>query len=160
MRIVKTCLFLFAALLVTRFAEAQKKPAPKSAVTTFQKIKPPRLQTFLDSYKDSVAVTVAIAESIVGLPLKIYDDKKNEYGISSYQFLYTKRVVSEDAEGNPVPATSMSSDRFRITPLPELWINLIKQQVKKGEEFFFFDVIVKDSKGRVMYAPNLKIVIQ
>jgi hypothetical protein len=36
----------------------------------------------------------------------------------------------------------------------------ITEQLKPGEEIFFFDVVVKDAQGRLMFAPNLKLVIQ
>lgn len=156
----KKIFFLLAVLFSTQVLLAQKKPASKSTITTFKKIKPPKLQTFLDVYKDSVGVPLSVAEKIIGLPLKIYDDKKVEYAISSYQFLYRKLGVTEDAEGKAIPATSISTERFKIAPIPELWINLIRQQLKAGEEFYFFEVIAKDAQGRVMYAPDLKITIQ
>ena len=39
-------------------------------------------------------------------------------------------------------------------------LNKIKEQLKSGEELYFFDVIAKDTLGRVMYASSLKILIQ
>jgi hypothetical protein len=44
--------------------------------------------------------------------------------------------------------------------MPAIWVTQIKEQVNKGEELYFFDVIAKDAQGRVMYAPNLKIITQ
>jgi hypothetical protein len=83
------------------------------------------------------------------------------YSISSYQFLYRKRGVTENEEtGKVTPITSMVSQRFTKTPLPKTWIEVIKQDVKPGEELFFFDVIAKDALGRVMYAPNFKVLIR
>lgn len=160
MQIFKTALLTASLFFFFGHLHAQN-PAAKKPATGFQKIKPPKLQTILEGYKDSVAVTAEVAEKIISMPLKIYDDKKNEYQISSYQFLYKKKGVTEDEKtGNVTPTTTVSSNLFKVTPLPELWINLIKQQVKPGEEFFFFAVIAKDSQGRVMYAPDLKIVVR
>lgn len=161
MRITRYSLVLLAALLVSPFIYAQKKPVKKpEIVTPVAKFKAPKLQTALDIYKDSVSVSVDEALKIIGLPLKISDDKKAQYAVSSYQFLYRKKGVTEDEDGKVRPTTSISSDRFKVSPLPDIWVNLIKQQVKSGEEFFFFDVIAKDAQGRVMYAPNLKITIR
>lgn len=160
MQKLRYVLFLITTLLVGQFLHAQKKPVNKPEATTVQKFKAPKLQTLLDSYKDSVSVSANEAVRIIAMPLKIYDDKKNEYNISSYQFLYKKKGVTEDESGKPMPTSTISSDRFKITPLPELWVNLIRQQVKAGEEFYFFDVIAKDAQGRVMYASNLKITIR
>lgn len=133
---------------------AQTKPA-------LVKFKPPQLYTQLGGFRDSVTLSVADAENIIGETLKIFDDKKGLYSISSYQFLYRKRGVTENEEtGKVTPITSMVSQRFTKTPLPKTWIEVIKQDVKPGEELFFFDVIAKDALGRVMYAPNFKVLIR
>jgi hypothetical protein len=114
----------------------------------------------LDKYKDSTSISVEEALRIIDLPLTIHDDKNTAYTISSYQFLYRKKGVTEDEAGNLSPTSTISSDRFKVSPLPPLWINIIKEQVKSGEEFYFFDVIAKDSHGKVMYASNLKLMIR
>jgi hypothetical protein len=169
MHISKFSPFLVIVLFTSLFASAQKtqQPPAKKPQPTITKVKPfktPKLQTSLDVYKDSVKINASEAVRIIALPLKIYDDKKNEYSISSYQFLYKKTGFKVDDEkdenAKQTPVTSISSDRFKTTPLPDLWVNLIKQDVKTGEEFYFFDVIAKDAQGRVMYAPNLKILIR
>jgi hypothetical protein len=139
---------------------AQKK-TPRKPATGTVKFKMPKLQTLLGDSKDSVInIPVSEAERLVGMPLKIYDDKKNEYSISSYQFLYKRKVVTEDEKTGKISnANSILSNLFKTTPLPDLWVKTIRQQVKAGEELYFFDIIVKDSQGRVMYAPSLKILI-
>ena len=158
-------LFKAFFILVTTFffvhdSMAQKKPV-KKPVTTVQKFKPPKLYTFLSSYKDSVSVPLAIAESIVAAKLQVFGDKKNEYTVTSYQFLYRKKTVTEDEQtGKVSPSSSIVSDRFITTPLPRLWINKIREDLKSGEELYFFDVIAKDEQGRVMYASSLKIIVQ
>src|SRR5205085_10333075 len=120
--------------------------------------KAPKLFTILSTYKDSALVTVEEAEQIIAMPLRIVDDKKNVYRLSSYQFLYRKKGVTEDEQtGKVTPTTSISSALFKSSPLSDLWINLIREELKAGEELYFFDVIAKDAQGRVMYAPDLKI---
>ncbi len=160
MNLSKITFLLALALCSTTLLLAQKKPVKKAEIIPVQKFKAPKLYCTLDTYRDSVTISAEEAARIVGLPLKIYDDKKKEYNISSYQFLYRKKGVTEDEQGKVTPTTSISSDRFKVTPLPEIWVNLIRGQVKAGEEFFFFDVIAKDAQGRVMYAPNLKLLIR
>lgn len=133
---------------------AQTKPAPV-------KFKPPKLYTQLNSFRDSVTLNMGEAESIIGQPLKIFDDKKGLYTISSYQFLYRKRGVTENEEtGKVTPTSNIISQRFKTTPLPQNWVDKIREDIKPGEELYFFDVIVKDAKGRVMYAPNLRMMVR
>ncbi len=161
MRFIFKISFVLAAVLFSVSFGYAQKPADKAKVTPVQKFKAPKLYTSLGSFKDSVNITVEEAENIIALPLKIYDDKKITYTVSSYQFLYRKKGVTEDEKtGKVSPATSMSSSRFKESPLPEIWVSTIREQVKSGEELYFFDVIAKDAQGRVMYAPNLKIMVK
>ena len=161
MRILsKAFFFLSLAFFSIHNATAQKTPN-KKPVATQQKFKPPKLHTSLSTYQDSVVVPVEVAENLLSMPLKIYDDKKTEYIVSSYQFMYKKRTVTEDEKtGQVSPASSIVANRFRVTPLPQMWIDQVGQQIKSGEELYFFDVIAKDAEGRIMFASNLKIITQ
>ena len=114
----------------------------------------------MGGYRDSVTLTVPEAENIINQPLKIFDDKKGLYTISSYQFLYRRKVVTEDeTTGKPIPTSSMVASTFKVTPMPEIWVNSVKEQVRPGEELYFFNIIAKDAQGRVMYAPDFKIKV-
>ncbi len=133
---------------------AQIKPVPV-------KFKPPKLYTQIGSFRDSVTLNMGEAESIIGQSLKIFDDKKGVYSISSYQFLYRKTGVTENEEtGKVTPTSNIISQRFKTTPLPQSWIDKIREDIKPGEELFFFDVIAKDAQGRVMYAPNFRVMVR
>ena len=144
-------LFFLAATLQL---SAQKKPATPQT-------KAPVLHTQISTFSDSAIVTVAEAEHIIDLPLRIFDDKRVAYPVSSYQFLYRKKGVTENEQtGKITPIYSIASNLFKTTPLPTIWITSIREQLKPGEEFFFFDVVAKDAQGRVMYAPNLRILVR
>ena len=158
--LLKAFLVLMTTCFFVHDSSAQRTPA-KKPVSTVQKFKAPKLYTFLSSYKDSVTIPLPIAESIIAAKLQVFDDKKNEYAITSYQFLYRKRTITEDEQtGKTSPASSIVSDRFTTTPLAALWVNKIREELKTGEELYFFDVIAKDTQGRVMYASSLKIIVQ
>ncbi|HMJ48590.1 MAG TPA: hypothetical protein VK498_14765 [Ferruginibacter sp.] len=158
MRIIKI-LFITLFFFCGHKGIAQKKP---TKVTSYPvRFKAPKLQTYLSSYKDSVSITGGEAESIIAFPLKVVDAKNTAYKISSYQFMYKKKAVTEDEKSGKVSGTtSISADYFKTTPLPGLWVNIIREQLKKGEQLYFFDVIVKDAQGRLLIAPNLKIMVQ
>lgn len=156
----KIFLFTASALIFSQNITAQK-PAGKKNNGSVQKFKAPKLTITLGSFGDSSQVSVEQAENIISMPLNISDDRKTAYSISSYQFLYKRRVVTEDEQSGKVsPASSISSGRFKSTPLPELWLNTVREELKPGEELYFFDVIVKDPQGRIMYAPNIKILVK
>lgn len=152
MKFFKLLLLAFV-LLSSQQLLAQTKPAPV-------KFKPPKLFTQMGGFRDSVTLSVPEAENIINQPLKIFDDKKGLYTISSYQFLYRRKVVTEDeATGQAIPTSSMVAGTFKVTPMPEIWVNSVKEQVRPGEELYFFDIIAKDAQGRVMYAPDFKIKV-
>ena len=149
----------FSAILAT--ALAQKPKATGTKPDAVQKFKPPKLTSSLGSRSDSVLVSVDEAVQLIRLPLSITDDKKNMYTISSYQVMYKRKAVTEDeVTGKVSPTTSNVAQLFRETPLPELWKNIITEQLRPGEEIFFFDVIAKDTQGRLMFAPDLKLKIK
>lgn len=152
MKYIKQLFFLCLMLAGTQLM-AQTKPA-----TTPYKV--PKLYTQLGEFRDSVSISVGEAEKSIGQTLKIFDDKKGAYTVSSYQFLYRKKGVTENEEtGKVSPTSTIVSQRFKATPLPQIWIDTIREEVKSGEELFFFDVIAKDAQGRVMYAPDFKIKV-
>lgn len=158
--LLKTILVLvFSALLLPVMAQTPKPARNKPAV---QKFKPPKLYTILGIRSDSVTVEKAEAIQLVKLPLKITDDKKNVYTISSYQCLYKRKAVTEDdgMTGVVTPTSSIVTDLFKTTPLPDLWKNIITEQLQSGEEIYFYDIIVKDADGRLMFAPTLKIKVR
>ena len=151
---------LFTAVIFscsTVFAQKPKPVSPK----TIQKFTPPKITSALGIRSDTASVYREEAIQLVTLPLKVTDAKKNVYTISSYQFMYKRRGVTEDEQtGKVSPIMSSASDLFRQTPLPPLWVKIITEQIRTGEELYFFDIVAKDAQGRLMFAPELKIKIK
>ena len=151
------CISLFCLVLINA-ANAQVKK-PKSNTT--KAIKPPKLTTWLGEYKDTVKLSVAETERVIALPLRITDKNNTVYSISTFQFIYRKKNTFEDDETGKISTSTTSSARlFKTTPLPEMWLSTIKEQLHAGEDLYFFDIIAKDPQGRVMYAPGLNIIVQ
>lgn len=137
-------------------AFAQKKAITKNSRTTLVKI-----YTSLNGLSDSSRITAEDAEKMIALPLTIQDTKKTQYTISSYQFMYVKKGVTEDeVSGKVTPVMSSVSNIFKSSPLSPIWIKSIQEQVKPGEELFFFDIIVKTSTGKLLYAPTLRLLVR
>lgn len=150
-------IFLAALFILTGLQLSAQKPAAKPA----QKFKPPKLTTLLGEYKDSTTISAEKAAELIELPLKIYDVKKKEYKVSSYQLAFKKAGVTEDeATGKTSPTSTVSAQLFTQTPVSLVWIKTIQAQVKPGDELWFFAVIAKDDKGRVMYSSDLKLTIR
>ncbi len=143
------------------YAQSAKKPVKNGTITPVIKFKPPVVKTFLGRNEKVATVTVDEANQLVKLPLKITDAKNNVYTISSYQFLYRKKSVIENGEtGRKETAFSITADLFKSTPLPKVWRENISGGIQKGEELYFFDIIVNDKQNRKFFAPDIKIIVK
>lgn len=156
------CVISLSAVCAQKPKPVNNKPAAAKQAG-FQKYTPPRLTTMLGIRSgDSAFVAVEEALQLIRLPLKITDDKKNVYTISSYQAMYKRRGVteSEDMSGKTAPTFTTVIENFRSTPLPSIWLKTLSEQLRAGEELYFFDIVVKDTQGRLMFAPDLRIKIK
>lgn len=161
MAVLKNTSILFCLLFVSIVAIAQKPKPGTANQAAAQKVKPPKLKSSLGNRSDSAAVSVDEATLLVKLPLTITDDKKTAYSISTYQCLYKRKAVTEDeVTGKVSPISSSVAQLFKTTPLSDIWIKTISEQLKPGEEILFFDIVAKDPQGHLMFAPNLKLTVQ
>jgi len=161
---IKKIVYIWLIVLVvanTATAQTSRVTAKPGTITKVPKFKPPVVKTFLGRNSQTAEVTVEEANQLVNLPLRIIDDKNNVYAVNSYQFMYKKKSIIENEQtGKREIAFSTVADLFKITPLPQVWRSNIGGGVQKGEELYFFDIIVKDKLDRKFYAPELKINIR
>jgi hypothetical protein len=148
---------LLFAFCVIGFAQVTYKTTD---VKQMQPTKPPVVKTSLGK----VAVTSAtpdIARSILAMPLTVVDNNNVSYPVESYQFLYKKKSIVEDEKtGRKAITFTQVADLFKVVPLPQLWVNNVGGGLQRDEELYFFDIVVKDDKGRKFFAPDLRIKIQ
>ena len=164
---IRSLCCLLVAFTISFGIQAQtKKPVkntvtPAAKITPVTKFKPPVVRTFLGRNEKEATVTLDEANQLVGIPLKIVDDKNIPYTISSYQFLYRKKSVIENEEtGKRENVFTISADRFKTTPLPKIWQDNISGGLQKDEELYFFDIVVNDKLNRKFFAPNVKITVK
>lgn len=135
--------------------------AQQPVITKVTKFKPPVVKTLLGIRSNGDSVTAEEAGRLIGLPLQITDAKKNTYAISSYGFLYKRKsAITDEETGRKSITFTTVADKFKSTPLPQVWSNNLKDGFQKDEELYFFDVVVKDNMNRIFFAPDLKIIIQ
>lgn len=158
--------FILATVMLTALFCVQAQNPRNNKIKTVNnketpslKFKPPPVHTYWGSRMDSASVTLTEVLNLLTLPIRISDDKKLTYNISTYHLLYRKRGVTEDEDlsGKITPVSSDVIELFRTTPLPELWIKNISSQIKTGEELYFFDIVVQDTQGHYFFAPTLRI---
>ena len=154
---LKFFIFFFFFSSVTAISFAQDSVI----ITKVPKFKPPVVKTFLGVNQNGAQVTVDEGNQLIGLPLKIVDEKNNVYTISSYQFFYRqKSYVRDDETGKKEVTFNLVANRFDSTPLPKVWVDNIKGRLQPEEQLNYFDIVVKDDKGREFFAPCLKITIK
>jgi hypothetical protein len=135
--------------------------AQKEIISKEPKFKPPVVKTYLGVNQNGAEVTLDEGNQLVGLPLKITDEKNNQYPVVSYQFLYRqKSYILNDETGKKEKVFTISANRFKETPLPKLWVDNIRQRLQPEEQLYFFDIVVKNKEGREFFAPEIKITIK
>ena len=148
-------------LLVSMNTVIAQSNSQKNEITKVQKFKPPIVKSYLGNNTNGDTVTKEEAAQIILLPLLITDNKKNTYQIDSYHFLYKRKgIIQDDETGKKESTFTTVADIFRTTPLSKIWIDNIKDGFQKGEEIYFFDIVVKDKSDRKFFAPDLKITIE
>lgn len=144
--------FLFA-VLVTVLACLGSASAQ---VTRTKPFRPPVLHTSLHTYRDSGQVPYADMKRLAGMPLVVTDSANKKYRITSFQVMYRRLGVTEvEKTGKIMPSYTFSSARFSGNQLSDLWQKIIREECKPTEHIRFFDVIVKDESGRIMFANDL-----
>lgn len=153
--------FLFAAILIS-FTVAAQTTRPKTTSVPVAKFKPPVVKSTWGRLTGTNATCFPEEiKQLVAMPIKITDAKSNTYTIASYQLAYNRLVVTEDeATGKASAAKEQVGRQFDETPLPQVWQTNITEQIHKGEELYFYDIVVFDKQGRRFFAPELKITIQ
>ncbi len=141
-------------------AQVVKKPK-NGEITKITKFKPPVVHAFLGRNKDTVTVTLEEAVQLASLPIKVSDSKNNVYPVSSFGFVYRRKGVVENEEsGKKEVKFTTVGDVFHKTPLPEVWKTNIARTLQRGEELYFYDIIVKDNQSRPFFAPQILIKIK
>lgn len=149
--------YLLCVVMIASIAtglQAQQKTEPKA------KFKPPVVKVFLGGHQNEDSISKETAKILLPLPLQILDNKNIGYTVENYGFLYRKKSFVQNPETGKMEAVyTISADTFTKTPLPKVWIDNVGYKLLKDEEFYFFDIIVKDKEGHHFRAPNFKLFI-
>jgi hypothetical protein len=147
--------------IITLTVNAQRTGTNRPVVKPVAKPVLPKLKTYWGSNVDSATVPLEEATQLVALPLRITDAQNNVYTVAVYNLLYKRLAITENEEtGKTSPTTSIVAQLFKQTPLPDVWIKTMQERMKPGEEILIYDVIAKDSKGKLLSAPDLKLKIK
>ena len=157
MRIFVAISYFILFLLNPDFSFSQTKK--KSDDNKYHKIVS---KSYIDKYTGNpVKLSVEEAKIAVNAMLKVVDNTNYVFQLSSYEFAYNRVGVTEDeVTGKISPTTNLVSERFKQTPLPDTWRRIITEDLQKGEELIFFDIVGIDKTGRKFLAPDIKIIVE
>ncbi len=159
---IKYCCTVLLLAFSCNALEAQKPVKGNNTGLHQQKFKPPKVKTTWGNHSDSAIVSPAEAIPLLSVPLRVTDDKNTAYALSSYQFMYRKQGVigsDESESGKTEHTTTIKSQFFRSSPLPELWVKTISEEIRSGEELYVYDIVAKDNQGHLFFAPSIRIRI-
>ena len=152
------CVGIFCILSTTILTAQKTSPITTPIPPPFKR---PNVKTYWGSTATgTIELSVESASKLISQPLRIIDDKNVGYLISSYQFAYKRIGITEDeVTGKISPQSEIVANRFYISTLPLVWQNNIKEGLQKGEELYFFDIVVISNSGFRFFAPDLKITL-
>jgi len=123
--------------------------------------KRPNVKTYWGStVNGTLELPVESVSKLISQPLRIIDDKNVGYSISSFQIAYKRIGLTEDeVTGKVSPQSEIVANQFFSNKLSLVWQNNIMEGLHKGEELYFFDIVVISNLGFRFYAPDLKIIL-
>jgi hypothetical protein len=149
-----SCAWLFVLFFSYSLnAEAQNKPAPK--------LTPPVLQSFWGFTKGG-DLPLEMVLQLVDSSVWVISDKKERMRVARFIILHRSKDRFEDEETGTIKTRfNSSADQIRNTAeLPEKWRKKIYETLKREDELYITDIIVRDRKGEYLKAPDIKIVVQ
>lgn len=148
------CTLTLSFLSISLFAQTVKT----EKTTPF---KPPVVVTSLGDHKNGDSVSVGEAARLLSNPVMVNDLQGKPLSIVSYGFRYKKMSFAQNPEdGKFQKMFTTVAGRFEAPVLPVIWVSSLKDELKPEEEFYYFDVMVKDNQGRKFYAPDLKLYLK
>lgn len=157
MKIHITILFLIIALSPIAGLKAQDK----SVITKVKKFKPPVVRSIYGGQINGAIVSKEDAIALLTKRLVVADSSNTTYPVVSFQFVYKSlSYVESDKPGKYEEKPTLTAGKFETTPLPKIWVDNLSKSLHKGEELFFFDILVKDKEGRLFKAPDLRITVK
>jgi hypothetical protein len=143
-------------LLIQGFAlntNAQQSPKPT--------LKPPLLQSFWGKTKGG-ELALEFVMGIIDSSVWVMDDKKVRYKISRFILVHRSKDKYEDEK------TGELKSRFNVNSvtvrnaeiLPPIWQKNLYESIKKEDEVIITDIYVRDKRGNLFAAPDVKIILK
>lgn len=124
-------------------------------------LKPPALQSFWGYYKGG-AHPLSVVQQMADTAIWVIDSARQPYAIRSFRINYFSYDSYEDEQTGKIKTKrNLQSKEFQQTNmLSDLWRQFLFESLKPKDEILIDLISVKDRKGNIFYAPDIKIVVQ
>jgi hypothetical protein len=144
---------LFSLFILSQNSYAQK-PQPAA------KIKPPKMTVSWGNSKGgslSPDAFVALLDSNI----QVVSEKMEPLSISRAMLVYKSKDQFEDENGKVKSKYNAYMNEIRNeNKVPGKWKSFLVEEIKPGDIFLIADIHVRDKKGYIFNAPDLKIRIE
>ncbi|MFT3746802.1 MAG: hypothetical protein QM768_00730 [Agriterribacter sp.] len=151
-------IFLCIILSGIGYAMAQTKAPVKSGA----KAKPvfPKINMSIGGLKGG-DISPEMLSKIVDSVLIAKDENATTYSIVRFRLFYKFKSTYQDEESGQKKSSDdmRTSDFTNTSVLPELWRASIKDNIKKGDEMIFDNIIVVLKNGSKIMAPSIKFKV-
>jgi hypothetical protein len=136
-------------------AQVKQKPQVKPQAT------PIVYQSFWGPMKNGF-VSLAQVKASSQSPIIIRDNSNGIYEVIGFRISYKfKGSIKDEQSGEIKPVNDLRVGDFSNTNvLPAPWFESIRDNAKEGDEILFSKIIFKNSSGKHLLAPDIKITIR
>jgi hypothetical protein len=153
-------LFVFVLLIIVQInATAQGVKPTKPAVA---KTKVPTIKATIAGV-GSGTYSPAVAKIMIDSNLVLKDESGKKYPIYKCSFLYKRRMEYKDDESGGDVKTSweyLENVLKNNAQLDDLWRKTIKNDLKKGEQLIFENILADSQKGYMIQVKSIILTIQ
>lgn len=124
-------------------------------------LKPPVLQSFWGKTKGG-ELPLEFVLGIIDSSVWVMDDKKIRYKISRFILVHRSKDKYEDEKtGELKTRYNVNSVTVRNAALlPAIWQKNLYETIKKDDEVIITDIYVRDKRGNLFAAPDVKIILK
>ena len=148
----------FSLILFLSLANSNAQVKPKVLPTA--ETPPLTYQSFWGPVK-SGGVSASQIKATAQAPILVRDNNKAVYEVIGFRISYVFKASSKDEQSGEIKSINdlRVSDYNNTNTLPAPWFESIRDNVKEGDQIIFSKIIFKNSTGKRLLAPEIRITV-
>ena len=117
-------------------------------------------QSYWGPVKSGV-VSASQIKATAQAPILVRDNNKGVYEVIGFRISYVFKGSAKDEQSGEIKSVNdlRVSDFNNTSTLPAQWFESIRDNVKEGDQIIFSKIIFKNSSGKRMLAPEIRITV-